>query len=69
MEHLNQVILGSGTYFPPVNALSKQKRAMRHRMSKTCELKVTCYDAFIIDINEYLGSFPGSNKSDKIGET
>ena len=33
-EHLNLINLGLGTYFFPVNALSKKKRAMRRGMRK-----------------------------------
>ena len=29
-EHLKLIILGLGTYFPPVNTRSKQKHAMGH---------------------------------------
>ena len=34
MAHLNRVILGLGTYFPPVNALSKKNPAMCRGMRK-----------------------------------
>ena len=50
MAHLNQFILGLGMYFPPVNALSKQKSAMRHGMSKTRELKLRRCAAHIIEL-------------------
>ena len=30
--HLKRIILGFGTYFPPINAFSKQNCAMRHGM-------------------------------------
>ena len=52
--HLNRIILGLGTYFFLVNALSRQKRAMRRGTRKPYELKVRCYAALMIDINEYL---------------
>ena len=48
MAHLNQVILGLGMYFTSVNALSKQKRVMRHGMRKTHELKLRCYVSHMI---------------------
>ena len=64
-EHLKSIILGSGIYFFPVNALSKQKRAMRRGMSKSCILNVRCYTACMIDINEYLAVFPGAKASEK----
>ena len=68
MAYLNQVILGLGTYFPPVNAFSKQKRAMLHGTRNTCELKVRRYADHIIYLNEYLDAFPVSKASDKIGD-
>ena len=56
-------------YFPPVNSLSKQKRTMRCGMRKPSGLKVRRYVACLIDLNEYLASFPGATFSDKIGVT
>ena len=38
-EHLKLIILVLVTYFPPVNAMSKQKRAMRRGMRKLHSLK------------------------------
>ena len=32
--HLNPIILGLGTYFPPVNTMSNQKRVMHHEMKR-----------------------------------
>ena len=48
MSHLNQSILGLGTYFTLGNALSEQKRAMRHIMRK----KNVLYAARMVDLNE-----------------
>ena len=67
--NLNHIILGLGTYFFPINALSKQKRAMHHGMSKPCKLKVRLYDACLIYLNYNLGVFPGAKANDKVGET
>ena len=53
-------------YFFPVNFLSKQKRAMRCEMEKPRVITVRRYAARIIDINEYLVSFPGVTINDKI---
>ena len=39
-ENLTSVILGLGMYSFPINALSKKKCVMRHRMGKTHALKV-----------------------------
>ena len=57
-ENLTSNILGLGTYFLPVNALSKQNRAMRHGMIKPRGLKVRRYSVCLIDLNEYLDAFP-----------
>ena len=51
MAHFNQVILGLGAYFFPVNAFSIHKHVMRRVMSNPRELKFRCYTALIIDIN------------------
>ena len=51
LAHLNQFILCLGTYFTPVNALSKKKRIMRRVMRKTRGLEVLGYGGDIIDLN------------------
>ena len=66
---LNRTILSLVTYFYPIDALSKQKRAMHHGMSKPCKLKVRLYDACLIYLNYNLGVFPGAKANDKVGET
>ena len=58
-----------GTYFPPVNALPKQKCAMRRGIRNPIKLKVRRYAARLIYINDYLAAFPGAKESEKIGET
>ena len=55
--HLNLIFLGLGMYFPPVNTLSKKKRAMCCGPRRTQELNVKCYADFMIDLNEYLAAF------------
>ena len=40
MAHFNQVIIGLGTYFPPVNAFSKQERTMHRGMRNPRESNV-----------------------------
>ena len=67
--NLNHIILGLGTFFSPVNILSKQNHVMCRGMGKSRRLKVRCYTAHLIDLNEYLAEFPGAKASDKIGET
>ena len=66
---MEAIILGLGAYFFPVNSLSKKKRAMRRIMRKPRGLKVRRYSYCLIDLNEYLDSFPGENMPDKIGLT
>ena len=58
-EKLTSIILGLGTYFFAVNALSKQKRTMRRGTKKPRGLKVRFYAAHLIDLNDYLTVFPG----------
>ena len=70
-ENLNvdYYIKGLALYFYRVYSLSKQKHAMRRGMKKLQSLKVINYMARLIDLNEYLVSFPGANLADKIGIT
>ena len=56
-------------YFPPVNSLSKQKRAIHICMKKPYRLKVRRYTERLIDLDEYLAFFPGAIMTDKIGVT
>ena len=58
ISHLNCIILGLGTYFFTVNVLSNKKHGMRRRMSNSRKLKLRQHAAYLIDINEYLDSFP-----------
>ena len=41
--NVDYIIRGLAQYFPPVNLLSKQKRAMRRGIKKPCSLTVRCY--------------------------
>ena len=47
-----------------MNALSKQKRAIRRMMRKPRSLKLRGYAARLIELNEYFTVFPGENISD-----
>ena len=47
-----------------MNALSKQKRAIRRMMRKPRSLKLRGYAAQLIELNEYFTVFPGENISD-----
>ena len=64
-EHSKFIILGLGTYFFPINSLSRQKRVMFHVMRKLRGLKVRCCAYRMIDLNEYLDVFPGAKASEK----
>ena len=68
-ENLMSIILGLGKYFPPVNAPSKQKCAMRRRIRITRALKGRWYDARLINLNDYFDVLPGATASNKICET
>ena len=64
--NVEYIIKGLALYFPPVNFLSKQKRAMCHGMKKPRGLTVRRYTASLIDLNKYLASFPRAALADKI---
>ena len=53
MAHLNQVILGLGTYFSSLNVLSKQNQEIRRRISNPRVFIVRRYGARMIDFCEY----------------
>ena len=38
-------------------------------MKKSCGIQVRRYTVRLVDLNEYLDSFPGDNFSDKFGST
>ena len=67
--HLNKIILGLGTYFPPINALYKKNHATERGMRKSHKLKVSCYAVIMGELNGYLDIFPGSKASDIFRET
>ena len=67
-EHLRYNLLVLGTYFPPVNVLSKQRRAMCRGTRNPLGLKVRKYTAHMIKINEYLDVLHGEKAIDKICE-
>ena len=55
--NLNQIILGLGTYFFPVAALYKKKRAMHNGIGKPHTMKIRCYVEHMTKPNEYLAVF------------
>ena len=67
--NIDSIIRCLAQYFPPVNYLSKQKRAMRRGMKILCSLTAKRYAARLIDQNDYLASFLGETLTDKIGVT
>ena len=68
-QNSKNIILGLGTYFPPVNALSKRKCAMCRGMKNPRGFKVRFYAACIIDLNKYFSVLPGAKESDECFET
>ena len=66
---MTSIILGLGTYFSPVNALSKKICAMRHGIRNPRSLKVRRYAACLIDLNEYLDVLHGAKISNCFGVT
>ena len=64
---MDYIIRGLAQYFPPLNSLSKQNRAMSHGIKKPRSLTVRRYATRLIDLNEYLAYFPGDTLNDKIG--
>ena len=56
-------------YLFSINALSKQKRSMHHRVRKPRELTTRRYAAHMVKLNEHLVLFPGSNPNNKNVET
>ena len=68
-ENLKSIILGLGTYFFPVDALSKQKRAMLQGMKNPCGLKVRFYAAHMIDCNKCLALVNWEKASDNTCES
>ena len=63
------IILGLGTYFPPINVLSNQKHDMYHGIRKPCKLKVRGYVEHMSEVNKYLAILRWSNTSDKVRDT
>ena len=61
--------MGLGAYFSPVNALSKQMHAMRHKTRKPHSFKLRHYPTRMIDQNDYLYVFPGEKASENICDT
>ena len=66
---VDYLLKGLSWYSLPVSSLSNQKHAMRCCTKNSCSLKTRRYDARLIDLNEYLASFPGVTMTDKMGVT
>ena len=66
---VDYLLKGLALYFLPVIFLLKKKRTMRRCIKKTLSLKVGHYAARLIDLNEYLASFPGKTIYNKISVT
>ena len=61
--HLKFIQKGLFDYFPPINALSKQKRVMRRAMRKPQYLPFKRFAAWLTELKNYLPLFPGSTAS------
>ena len=62
-----EVYLGGFTWlFSLINALSKQKRAMRREMRKPQDLPFKRFEARLTELNNFLPLLPGSSGSKKI---
>ena len=55
-------------YFPPINSLNKKARGAS-QIKTPRSLRERRHTARLIDLNEYLASFPGTTLSNKIGVT
>ena len=58
---LKQNLLDLGTYFVPINYLSKKKCAVHHGMRNPCMLKVRRYISCMVELDEYLDIFLGQS--------
>ena len=58
LEFIQEGLLG---YFPPINALSKQKPTMRRAMRKPRDLPFKRFAARLTELNNYLPLFPWSS--------
>ena len=56
---IKTVILGLSLYYFPLNSLLNKKRGMHRGIRKPHGLKVRQYEACLVGLNKYLGSFPG----------
>ena len=61
---VDSLLKGLSCFFS-VNSLSKKKLEMRRCTKNPRSLKVRHYDACLVDLNEYLASFPGATTADK----
>ena len=59
--HLKIIQEGLLSYLPPINALSKKKRAMCHAMRKNRDIPFKRFTAPLTELNNYLLLFPGSS--------
>ena len=67
--NFNQIILVIGTYFFPINDLSKKKHMICRIIRKLQALKVRLYAAHMNKIDDYLAVFQYYNMNNKIGNT
>ena len=63
LKLIKEGLLGS---FLPINALNKQKRAMRCAMQKPQYLLLNRFSAWLTELNNYLPLTPGSSNTKKM---
>ena len=61
--------MGLGMHYFPVHFMSQKNRVIQRGMRNPSGLKVRCYTARLVGLNEYIAAFPGANSSDNICET
>ena len=65
-NHLKHITEGLLEYFPPLNEISKYKRAMRREMCKPCHIIFKRFTAQLTEINNFIPLFPGSDASNNM---
>ena len=64
--HIKLIKEGLIGYFPPINTLTKQKRAIRHTMWKPRGILFKRFASRLVELNNYFPIFPGSRAAKKI---
>ena len=62
-NHLKHITEGLLEYTPPMNAVSKNKHAMRHTIRKPLYMPFENFFTRLIEVNNFLSLFPGLDAS------